>query len=75
MIGNTWKVTSDGDWYLPEKTLGWEFIEFAARYFLNQKGEQLVLTDEQLRVALWLYALKDDGSFLSKEYYLQRLKG
>lgn len=68
-------MTEDGNWYLPERTLGWEFIEFASRYYLNKNGEPFVLTDEQLRIALWLYALNDDGSFQIREYYLQRLKG
>ena len=75
VIGNTWKVTDDGNWFLPEHTLGWEFIEFASRYYLNKDGESLTLTDEQLRVILWLYAIEPDGSFLMREYYLQRLKG
>ena len=74
-IGNTWKVTDDGRWLLPEKTLGWECIEFASRYYLNKNGEPFVLTDEQLRVILWLYAVDSDGAFLMREYYLQRLKG
>lgn len=74
-IGNTWKVTGDGRWLLPEKTLGWECIEFASRYYLNKNGEPFVFTDEQLRVILWLYAVDSDGAFLMREYYLQRLKG
>lgn len=75
LIGNSWKVDSEGAWFLPELSLGWEFIEFASRYYLNQEGDPFVLTDEQLRVALWLYALNDDGSFQSRESVVQRLKG
>lgn len=75
VIGNTWKVDEHGEWFLPEHSLGWEFIEFASRYYLNQMGEAFVMTDEQLRLALWLYALNDDGSFQSREAVVQRLKG
>lgn len=74
-IGNTWRVTEDGDWYLPEKTLGWELIEFASRWYLDQRGNPFVLTDEQLRLCLWLYALNDDGLFQSDFQIIQRLKG
>lgn len=75
IVGNTWKVTEDGEWYLPKHTLGWEFIEFASRWYLNQQNDPFVFTDEQLRIALWLYAIDDDGDFISREYFLQRLKG
>lgn len=75
LIGNSWKVTDEGEWYLPEHTLGWGFIEFASRYFLNQMGDPFVLTDEQLRLALWLYALNEDGSFQTREAVIQRMKG
>lgn len=75
LIGNSWKVTDDGEWFLPERTLGWEFIEFASRYYLNQLGDPFVLTDEQLRLVLWLYALNEDGSFQSRESVIQRMKG
>lgn len=75
VIGNTWKVTADGEWFLPERTLGWEFIEFASRWYVNQAGEPFVLTDEQLRLALWLYALDEAGRFESNELVVQRLKG
>ena len=75
VIGNTWKVTDSGDWFLPEHTLGWEFIEFASRWYVNQAGEPFVLTDEQLRLALWLYALDETGKFQSNELVVQRLKG
>ena len=75
VIGNTWKVNADGDWALPEFTLRWDFIEFASRWYTDQRGNPFVLTDEQLRIALWAYAIDSDGKFLSDEFVLQRLKG
>lgn len=75
VIGNSWKVREDGSWYLPDRTLGWEFIEFASRWYTDQRGNPFKLTDEQMRVALWAYALDERGQRESDEVVLQRLKG
>lgn len=75
VLGDTWKVNEDGSWYLPERTLGWEFIEFASRWYLDQTGKPFVLTDEQLRLSLWLYELDESGSFANDLLVIQRLKG
>ena len=75
LIGNSWKVTDEGNWFLPERTLGWEFIEFASRWYLDQKGDPFQLTDEQMRVVLWAYSLDERGMRESSEVVLQRLKG
>lgn len=75
IIGSSWRVTDDGDWHLPERTLGWEFIEFASRWYTDQRGDPFVLTDEQMRVALWAYALDETGMRESDEVIIQRLKG
>ncbi|AHG23794.1 terminase large subunit [Mycobacterium phage EagleEye] len=37
IIGPTWQTTIDGDWYLPEKTLGWGVLEWMSKY-VNTPG-------------------------------------
>ncbi|QDK03449.1 terminase large subunit [Mycobacterium phage PainterBoy] len=37
IIGPTWQTTIDGEWYLPEKTLGWGVLEWMSKY-VNTPG-------------------------------------
>lgn len=37
IVGPTWRRTVDGDWYLPEKTLGWGVLAWMAEY-VNTPG-------------------------------------
>lgn len=53
---------------LPELTLGWGALEFAARYLRHPNGlrarEPWMCTDEQMRFVLWWYAVNPDGSWV-----------
>ncbi|AWN05779.1 terminase large subunit [Mycobacterium phage Priamo] len=37
IIGPTWQKTTDGEWYLPEKTLGWGVLKWLSEY-VNTPG-------------------------------------
>lgn len=82
IVGPTWAKTEDGKAYaLPEYTLGWEAAEFAARWLHIEDAEEgghvpFQFTNEQLRFALWFYAIDPvTGKFLYRRALLQRLKG
>jgi phage terminase large subunit-like protein len=79
VIGPTWRKLKDGSWYLPNKTLGWQLINWMAKY-LNQPngpnaGEPFLPTLEQARFLLWWYAVDDKGRFAYRKGVLRRLKG
>jgi hypothetical protein len=77
--GPTWQKTSDGDWYLPEKTLGWGVLNWWFKYVKTPGGDHagdfFMPTDEQARFTLWWYAVDSKGSFSYREGILRRLKG
>lgn len=79
IIGPTWQKTSDGGWHLPEKTLGWEILNWLAEYVKSPggefAGEQFLPTYEQARFLLWWYAVGDDGKYLHSSGVFRRLKG
>lgn len=79
VIGPTWQKTTNGKWYLPEKTLGWGVIEWL---FLNalspggiHAGEGFWPTNEQARFLAWWYAVDDTGRFAYRSGVLRRMKG
>ena len=79
IIGPTWQKRRDGSWYLPEKTLGWQIINWMAEH-INQPsgpnaGQPFMPTLEQARFLLWWYAVNDDGEFVYRAGTLRRLKG
>ena len=64
---------------LPERTLGWDLLDFASTYFaqpdgMNQ-GEKWVYTNEQARFILWFYAVDENGKFAYRRAVLMRPKG
>jgi len=97
IVGPTWKKTADGEWYLPERTLGWGVITWISDYVntpgghdnpdrlrtliaLSEAGllvneNMMVLTDEQIRLVLWWYAVDGRGNYLYREGVIRRLKG
>lgn len=76
MIGPVWARTKDGKFYLPEKTLGWEILNWLAAYVRSPDGEGPFLpTLEQCRFILWMYAVKDDGTYLYRDLIFRRCKG
>jgi hypothetical protein len=79
VIGPTWARTTDGGWYLPEKTLGWGILNWWAKYVKtpggDHAGEAFMPTLEQARFTLWWYAVDENGRYCYREGVLRRLKG
>ena len=76
-IGPTWAMDDNGDWMLPEHTLGWELAAWCTRFLANPNDPDSPweFTTEQLRFLLWWYAVDARGRFLWRRGVLQRLKG
>ena len=82
-IGPTWATDDEGDFLLPELTLGWQVIEWCMRWLNSPTGdvddtgepEGWMFTNEQARFVLWWYAVDRDGRFIYRTGVLQRLKG
>lgn len=75
VIGPVWQRDDDGNWLLPEHTLGWEILGWVSRWIANPKGGPWKFTAEQTRLILWIYALDDDGNWLYENIVFQALKG
>ena len=75
-IGPTWQF-EDGQWLLPEYTLGWEIVAWIETELESPDGtgDPFVLTPEQTRFVLWYYAIDERGNFIYRHGVLQRLKG
>jgi len=73
--GPTWQRSGDG-WLLPEHTLGWQVLGWAAKYLAGADGTgPFKATPEQARFVLWWYAVDERGEFVYRTGVLQRLKG
>lgn len=64
---------------LPERSLGWYILAWAARY-LNQPdgpdaGDPFIFTDEQIRLVIWWYAVDERGRFVFNSGVIRRMKG
>lgn len=64
MVGPVWQKTVDGDWYLPEKTLGWGVLEWLSEYVNTPGGH-----DDPARMAM-LLAFWDAGSQISEKAFI-----
>ena len=73
-IGPSWQTDDDGNWLLPQWTLGWEIAQWCARW-LRHEGKPWKFTLEQLRLLLWWYAVDEHGRFTYRQGVIQRLKG
>lgn len=73
--GPTWQVTDDGQWHLPELTLGWQIAGWCSEFLASEDGGEWNFTDEQLRFLLWWYAVDETGRFIYRKGVLQRMKG
>lgn len=81
-LGPTWErnVHWDGvDWFsefvTPERTLGWQIMDWIEANLLGDDEEPFKLTWEQTRFLLWWYAVDHRGVFVYRDGVLQRLKG
>lgn len=79
VIGPTWQTDDDGDFILPERTLGWEIFNWWYRYLRTpggpRAGEPFLPTMEQARFILWWYAVDEEGRFAYRSGILRRMKG
>lgn len=79
IVGPTWRKTVDGKWWLPEKTLGWNILNWLADFVKTpgsgQVGDLFLPTLEQARFILWWYAVNDDGSYYYRNGVFRRMKG
>jgi hypothetical protein len=79
VIGPTWRRKREGGWHVPEKTLGWQLINWLAEYVLQpagpRAGQEFLPTLEQARFILWWYAVDDSGRFVYRSGLLRRMKG
>jgi hypothetical protein len=76
-IGPTWLTDDDGDWLLPQYTLGWEVIAWAEEHLNSPMGDgsPLNITLEQMRIILWHYAIDEDGNWSYWKCLWQSAKG
>lgn len=74
-LGPTWQRGENGKFILPERTIGWQSLEWAARWLRGPDGGPWRFTNEQARWWLWWYAVDEEGKFLYTQGVLQRLKG
>ena len=75
IIGPTWQVDDDGNWILPERTLGWEALGWIAENLTMPDGSPWMATAEQARIILHYYAVDELGKPLTRKGYVQRMKG
>lgn len=79
IVGPTWQRTKEGEWHLPEKTLGPQVINWMAKYLRQPNGpnagEPFIPTSEQRRWLHWWFAVDDSGRFAYRKGVLRRLKG
>ncbi|WIE54220.1 terminase [Curtobacterium sp. MCBD17_003] len=73
-LGPTWQWDDKAGWWLPQATLGWQFMAWCGRWLQGKKGPWQ-FTPEQARFLLWFFALDQSGQFLYHSAVLQRLKG
>lgn len=79
-IGPLWQTDSDGNFLLPEHTIGYEILGWTYEWLCNPDGGAWIFTDEQARLILWFYAVgapgtADDGEFIYRQAVYQALKG
>lgn len=74
-IGPSWQRGPDGRWLLPERTLGWHIVAWAADNLQLPSGAPWRYTPEQLRLTLWWYAVDEHLRFVYRDGVIQRIKG
>lgn len=74
-VGPLWQKDEDGNWLLPEKTLGWEVAGWCAEWLQAPDETPWIFTNEQLRLILWIFSVGPDGEFNYRQAVYQALKG
>jgi hypothetical protein len=79
LIGPTWQRDTAGEWILPDRTLGWQVLQWCK---LNLRlpdgpdaGAPWDYTDEQARFILWWFAVDANGRWIYRSGMLRRVKG
>jgi hypothetical protein len=78
VTGPSWQRRLDGRWHLPDKTLGWDLLDWFSEYVKSPSGEEdepFIPTDEQARFLLWWYAVDQNGRYAYRNGVLRRMKG
>ena len=75
ILGKCWETDDEGNFVLPEHSLGWEIAAWCSYWLENEDGGTWEFTSEQLRFILWWYAIDRHGEFVYRVGVLQRLKG
>lgn len=77
--GPVWQKTEDGNWLLPERTLGWEILGWTAKYLRQPDGPDVGspwrYTPEQARLILHWYSVDETGAFIYSYGVMRRPKG
>ena len=79
-IGPTFQRDENGNYLLPERTLGWEVMGWCSEYLLDPNFPEddphpFRFTNEQARIVLWWFAVDETGRFAYRSGVIQRLKG
>lgn len=73
------RLPDDSDWVYPELTIGYDVIDWIEKTLVQpdglNAGTPVVLTPEQGRFILWLYAIDRNGRFLYQNLTMIRIKG
>lgn len=76
-IGPVWAKDEEGDWVLPEYTIGYDAIDWAESWLgsIDGNSDHLQFTPEQMRLVLWMYAVDEKGRFRYRKTVYQAFKG
>lgn len=78
-IGPTWERGANGRFIFPERTLGYEILDWVKLWLLQPDGPNAGLpwefSPEQGRFLLWWYALDEAGRFAYRSGVYRRMKG
>lgn len=79
IVGPTWQTDDNGQFILPEHTLGWDIINWWYKFLKTpggpQAGQPFLPTMEQARFVAWWYAVDETGRFAYRSGILRRMKG
>lgn len=75
-LGPVWRRDENGNFVMPEHTLGWQVIEWAMRWLRAADGSPgWRWTPEQARFVLWWYAIDEKGRWIYSDGAIQKVKG
>lgn len=79
IVGPTWTTWEDGEFFMPERSLGPGIVNWWYEYVQQpggeRAGEPFLPTFEQYRFIMWWYAVDQNGRFAYRSGILRRMKG